>query len=113
VRIRKDQTYTDWTRRPLKPEQLAYARADVVHLLELHDRLRADLERRERLGWVEEELKRLEEGARYQAMSDEDRFRTVKGWQRLDPEELAVLRELAAWRGRGPRRGRRRSQLLA
>ena len=35
---------TDWTRRPLKPEQLAYARADVVHLLALHDRLRKPVE---------------------------------------------------------------------
>src|SRR5262249_26124471 len=92
VRIRKDQTYTDWTRRPLKPEQLAYARADVVHLLPLHDRLRSDLEGRGRLRWVEEELKRLEDGERYQALPDEERFRTVKGWQRLEASELAVLR---------------------
>jgi len=113
VRIRKDQTYTDWTRRPLKPEQLAYARADVVHLLGLHDRLRGDLERRERLPWVEEELKRLEDGARYQAMPDEERFRTVKGWQRLEGEELAVLRELAAWRERAARRANIRPNFLA
>src|SRR4029450_9385098 len=66
VRIRKDQTYPDWTRRPLQPEQLTYARADVVHLLGLHDRLRGDLAKRDRLAWVEEELKRLEDGARYQ-----------------------------------------------
>src|SRR5207244_6184873 len=52
VRIKKDQTYTDWTRRPLRPEQLSYAREDVVHLLPLYDRLRADLEKRGRLGWV-------------------------------------------------------------
>src|SRR4029450_8172746 len=104
VRIRKDQTYTDWTRRPLQPEQVAYARADVVHLLGLHDRLRGDLANRDRLAWVEEELKRLEDGARYQAMPDEERFRTVKGWQRLDPGELAVLRELAAWREKAARR---------
>ena len=113
VRIRKDQTYTDWTRRPLKPEQLAYARADVVHLLALHDRLRADLARRGRLDWVEEELKRLEDGARYQAMSDDERFRTVKGWQRLDAGELAVLRELAAWRERAARRANIRPNFLA
>lgn len=113
VRIRKDQTYTDWTRRPLKPEQLAYARADVVHLLALHDRLRADLEQRGRLEWVEEELRRLEDGARYQAMSDDERFRTVKGWQRLDADELAVLRELAAWRERAARRANIRPNFLA
>jgi ribonuclease D len=113
VRIRKDQTYTDWTRRPLKPEQLAYAKADVVHLLPLHDRLRADLERRGRLAWVEEELKRLEDGSRYQGMPDEERFRAVKGWQRLDPEELAVLRELAAWRERAARRANIRPNFIA
>jgi ribonuclease D len=113
VRIRKDQTYTDWTRRPLQPEQLAYARADVVHLLALHDRLRADLDGRGRLAWVEEELKRLEDGSRYQAMPDEERFRTVKGWQRLDPGELAVLRELAAWREKAARRANIRPNFIA
>ncbi len=113
VRIRKDQTYTDWIRRPLKPEQLAYARSDVVHLLGLHDRLRADLERRGRLPWVEEELKRLEDGSRYQAMPDEERFRTVKGWQRLEPVELAVLRELAVWRERAARRANIRPNFIA
>src|SRR5262245_36050117 len=113
VRIRKDQTYTDWTRRPLKPEQLAYARADVVHLLALHDRLCGDLERRERLSWVDEELRRLEDGARYQAMPDEERFRTVKGWQRLEGGELAVLRELAAWREQAARRANIRPNFLA
>src|SRR5262245_15363573 len=113
VRIRKDQTYTDWTRRPLKPEQLAYARADVVHLLALHDRLCGDLERRERLAWVEEELKRLEDGARYQAMPDDERFHTVKGWQRLEGNELAVLRELAAWRERAARKANIRPNFIA
>ncbi len=113
VRIRKDQTYTDWTRRPLKPEQLAYARADVVHLLGLHDRLQDDLERRGRLAWVEEELRRLEDTARYQAMSDEERFRTVKGWQRLDADELAVLRELTAWRERAARKANIRPNFIA
>jgi ribonuclease D len=113
VRIRKDQTYTDWTRRPLKPEQLVYARADVVHLLALHDRLHADLDGRGRLAWVEEELKRLEDGSRYQAMPDEERFRTVKGWQRLDAGELAVLRELAAWREKAARRANIRPNFIA
>jgi ribonuclease D len=112
VRIRKDQTYTDWTRRPLRPEQLAYARADVVHLLALHDCLRADLERRGRLGWVEEELRRLEDAARYQAMPDDERFHTVKGWQRLEPAELAVLRELAAWREQAARRANIRPNFI-
>jgi len=98
VHIRKDQTYTDWVRRPLKPEQLAYALVDVQHLLELDARLRAELEQRNRQQWVEEELRLLEEPTRYAAPPDDRRYTSVKGWQRLDGEGLAVLRPLAAWR---------------
>src|SRR5439155_824808 len=88
VRIKKDQTYTDWTRRPLRPEQLVYAREDVVHLLPLYDRLRADLEKRGRMGWVEEELRALEDASRFADMPDDERYRTVKGWQRLGAREV-------------------------
>lgn len=104
VRIRKDQTYTDWTKRPLRPEQMIYAREDVIHLLPMHDRMREALERRGREAWVEEELRRLENPERYRPLPDEERYRTVKGWQRLRPRDLAVLRPLAAWRERAAQR---------
>ena len=113
VHIRKDQTYTNWTRRPLRPEQLDYAREDVVHLLPLYDRLRADLEKRGRMAWVEEELRALEEASRFAALPDEERWRTVKGWQRLGARELAVLRELAAWRERSAARANIRPNFIA
>jgi ribonuclease D len=100
VRLRKDQTYTDWVRRPLRPEQLVYAREDVAHLLPLYDHLRTDLERHGRTAWVEEELRTLEDAARFDAVPPEERYRSVKGWQRLHGQELAVLRALAAWRER-------------
>ncbi len=112
VRIRKDQTYTDWTRRPLKPEQLVYAREDVLHLLRMQDRLHADLERRGRLVWVQEELRRLEDMSRFGGIPDEERFRTVKGWQRLDAQELAVLRAVAAWREAAARRANIRPNFI-
>jgi ribonuclease D len=113
TRIRKDQTYTDWTRRPLRPEQLAYAVEDVVHLLPLHDRLSADLEKRGRSAWVEEELRALEDTARFAEPGDGERYRTVKGWQRLGARELAVLRELAAWRERAAARADIRPNFIA
>ena len=37
----------------------------------------------------------------------------MKGWQRLDAEELAVLRELAAWRERAARRANIRPNFIA
>jgi ribonuclease D len=112
VRIRKDQTYTDWLRRPLKPEQVVYAEQDVLHLLPMHDKLRADLERRERLAWVEEELRDLEDPERWAPLPDADRFRTVKSWQRHDGRELAVLRAIAAWRERAARRANIRPNFI-
>jgi ribonuclease D len=113
VRLRKDQTYTDWTRRPLRPEQLTYARDDVVHLLPLYDHLRGELERRGRTAWVEEELRDLEDPTRFSRMPDEERYRTVKGWQRLGGRDLAVLRELAAWRERSAARANIRPNFIA
>ncbi len=41
LRVAKTASFTRWDARPLSPEQLAYAREDVVHLLELA----AELER--------------------------------------------------------------------
>jgi ribonuclease D len=113
VRIRKDQTYTDWTRRPLRPEQIAYAREDVVHLLALHDVLWGQLEQRGRAVWVAEELRALEDASRFTDLPAEERYRSVKGWQRLAGRELAVLRALAAWRDRSARRANVRPQFIA
>lgn len=104
VRIRKDLTYSDWTRRPLRPEQLAYAREDVVHLLPLYDRLAAELAERGRTGWVSEELTALEDPERYATPPPEEAFRGVRGWMRLRGRDLAVLRALAAWRERAAAR---------
>src|SRR5439155_1243282 len=94
-------------------EQLSYAREDVVHLLPLHDRLHAELERRGRTKWVAEELRALEDGERFAEVPDEERYRLVKGWQRLDGHGLAVLRELAAWRERAAGTSRRSPPLPA
>src|SRR5205814_4033342 len=107
------QPYTDGTRRPLRPEQLAYAGDDVLHLLPLHDALRAELERRQRAAWVEEELRGLEDPARFADMPPEECYTTVKGWQRLGGREAAILRALAAWRDRSARRANVRPNFIA
>jgi ribonuclease D len=112
VRIRKDQTYTDWLRRPLKPEQIVYAEQDVLHLLPMQDKLRADLEQRGRLVWVEEELRELEDPERWAPVPDDERFRSVKSWQRHDGRELAVLRSITAWRERAARRANIRPNFI-
>ncbi len=50
VRVQKTASYTRWDRRPLDAEQLAYAREDVLHLLDLAAELERRLSANGRLG---------------------------------------------------------------
>lgn len=95
----KDATRTDWLKRPLSPQQLAYARDDVVWLPELATRLRERLESLGRLGWWEEECARLLAGVRQQ-LPERDAWKQVKGAGNLSGVPLARLQALAAWRDR-------------
>ena len=114
VRIRKDQTYTDWTRRPLKPEQLAYARADVVHLLAAARpparRSRAPRPARLGRGGAQAARGRRRATRRCPTRSASAPSRDGSG---STPSELAVLRELAAWRERAARRANIRPNFIA
>ena len=113
VHIRKDLTYSDWTRRPLRPEQLAYAGEDVVHLLPLYDQLAGELAERGRTAWVTEELRALEDPERYATPPPEEAYRDVRGWMRLRGRDLAVLRALASWRERAAERADIRPNFIA
>ncbi|HEV2956958.1 MAG TPA: ribonuclease D [Xanthobacteraceae bacterium] len=94
----KSHRFTDWTRRPLSPAQIAYAISDVTHLRDVYLALSADLERRGRADWVSEEMEVLTSPDTYRVDPD-------SAWERLKtrvrkPKDLAVLIELAAWRER-------------
>jgi len=90
------ETRTDWRRRPLSRRQIEYAMADVASLLPLYRELHARLERLGRLDWMAEEM------AEWQQEIDRsvsaERWRRVSGLSGLGPRELAVARELFAWR---------------
>jgi ribonuclease D len=94
----KSHRFTDWTKRPLSPAQLAYAVSDVTHLRDVYLKLAADLEHRGRTEWMHEEMKVLTSANTY-------RMEPEHAWERLKtrarkPKELAVLMEVAAWRER-------------
>src|SRR6266478_2295016 len=57
--IDKSNRFTDWSRRPLSPAQVAYAISDVTHLRDIYLKLKADLETKNRLDWGEDEMKIL------------------------------------------------------
>lgn len=93
----KSQTRTDWSQRPLRPEQLSYAQDDVRYLVPLYERLEQELRTRGRLDWMQPEMEALTQPESY-AAKPRDAWRRVGGHKRLKPLELAVLREVAAWR---------------
>src|SRR5439155_4699458 len=63
VRLRKSASFTRWDARPLSPEQVEYAREDVLHLLAVTDALQDRLRGLERLEWAREECRVLEEAS--------------------------------------------------
>ncbi len=99
VHLPKTESLTDWTRRPLDPEQVSYAEDDVRYLPAVYDGLVAELVRLDRLTWVLPEMEALVAKARC-AADPEDAFRHVKRVGTLNGRQLAVCREVAAWRER-------------
>ncbi len=92
--------HSDWSRRPLPADALAYATGDVVHLLALQDTLDPKLTDLSRRGWMAEECALLSQ-IRFEAPppSAEACF-SAKGTFDLKPRELAVFRELYLLRER-------------
>jgi ribonuclease D len=87
----------DWSRRPLPEEMIAYAAADVDHLLPLSELLEEKLAALGRLSWVEEEC-RILSGVRPAENNDAPLFLRFKGAGRLRPRGLAVLEALLQYR---------------
>jgi len=55
----KSNRFTDWTRRPLSTAQVTYAISDVTHLRDVYTALVADLGRRGRTDWMDDEMEVL------------------------------------------------------
>jgi ribonuclease D len=96
VRVQKTASYTRWDRRPLDAEQLAYAREDVLHLLDLAAALERRLEADGRLGWALEECRYLEGVS---DLRDADAvFARLPRINSLPPSARAIAHELVGWR---------------
>jgi len=92
----KTARYTDWSRRPLTETQINYALGDVTHLRTVFVELSNQLERENRVSWVQEEMSALGSIDRYQP-DVEDAWRRLK--PRGDkPQFLNVLVSVAKWR---------------
>lgn len=108
--INKEEQYTDWTVRPLRPSQLTYALQDVTVLRGVYTALLKKLESMDRSNWVTEEMSVLNDINHYRVDPDQT-------WERLrlrsnKPASWAALRSLAAWREREAMRVNRPRQMV-
>jgi ribonuclease D len=97
VKLDKKHQRADWSMRPLTADMLDYAAQDTRYLLELKDRMSAELEKAGRMAWAREEFALLE-GTRWADEEPGMGFLKLKGARDLSRRELAVLRELVPWR---------------
>jgi ribonuclease D len=96
LRVAKTASFTRWDARPLSPEQIAYAREDVVHLLELAGELERRLERLGRLQWAREECEPLARSSDERTL--ESVFARLPRVTALNASARPVARELVRWR---------------
>jgi ribonuclease D len=97
VRLVHNETFSNWVKRPLSTTQIAYAADDVRHLHALADALTRDVAARGRTAWVDDELARRY-GPTAAAPDPRQAYLKVARRGRLSGRQLAVLREVAAWR---------------
>lgn len=96
TQLDKSSRFTDWRHRPLSDKQLAYALADVTHLIDVYRHLKVELEREDRAHWLNEEMEILTSRSTYDPRPED-------AWKRLKmrlrkPQELAVMQAVSTWR---------------
>ncbi len=97
VDLDKSQSRTNWAKRPLKQVQLDYAIDDVRYLAQAYPIIRDKLISLGRLDWLDNDFTHFTNPKLY-AINALTRWKKVKGLQVLKRHQLAILRELAAWR---------------
>jgi ribonuclease D len=100
LRVTLDKKFqrADWSMRPLLPGMLEYAADDTRYLPTLRDILKERLVEIGRWSWAAEEFRALESLRWSPAGPPEEAYLRLKGARTLRGHQLAVLRELHAWR---------------
>lgn len=98
VVLDKKYQKADWSKRPLTGPMLAYAAMDTTHLIALRDILRRELEEKQRMSWAQEEFEAVVKIPFEIPVNEDPAFLRMKGAKALKPRQLAILREVHAWR---------------
>ena len=95
--LEKGHTRTDWSRRPLRPEQLRYALDDVIYLTRIYLKLRESLGERRNDETLRKAFAQLADPTTY-VIPPQDAWLRIKARKFLEGNQLAVLQALAGWR---------------
>ncbi len=98
VHLPKEHTRVNWMVRPFRQEYLDYAVDDVLHLPEVAEIIRQRARAAGSEAWLSEELATLNDPDRYDEKPANEAYLRLRASASLPPRNLAVLRELAAWR---------------
>lgn len=98
VKLSKSSQKANWARRPLPPEMVEYAMNDTRFLLELAERIEAELRRLNRWEWFAESRDRMVAASREVRERDEDNAWRISGYARLGARAQSILRVLWFWR---------------
>lgn len=106
VEIDKDETRSDWTKRPLTDRQISYAAADVEFLIPLQKLLSQGLQDKNRLQWFELECSYQLSTASQSEQSEnwENLYTGISNAWRLNDAGLSYLQKLCYWREQEARR---------
>jgi ribonuclease D len=102
VTLKKSDTYSDWSRRPLRAAQLSYALDDVRYLPAIYRSMVEELDLAGRGDWLDDDFKALSDPHRY-IETPERLWQRLKGANSLSRRQLGILQELAIWRDKAAR----------
>lgn len=100
IEVAKDETRSDWIKRPLSEKQILYAATDVRYLLQIRDLLGSQLEQKRMSAWLQAECSQQLSAAR--GVEDksnwESLYASINNAWRLDTQGLQALQRLCFWR---------------
>ncbi len=95
--VSKQQTNSDWIKRPLSNEQLSYAAKDVLYLFEVFDQLRVQLQDKKYQAYFQAECEEYCSGAVIRVNTPAD-FRDAKDVWQLNETDIGLFKLLFDWR---------------
>jgi ribonuclease D len=113
IDLAKTETRTNWVKRPLTENQVDYALDDVRYLRAIRVLLLTRIIGPKIKSWLQEELNLLNNPANYNGITDNGRYRKIRGSSSLGRQGLAILKNLAIWRdGMAQKRDRPRGHII-